>query len=125
MLKKQSMCKFFAAKLFDLMSWDTQYRYKIMGKPATCDGEFLFLFKLNDFELFVAGKRKGSYLPEQWRDYFGVPVEEHETEYIHHVMRLFVNVKQVRSEGVVHQHQAVLCLEVFYEVRLAQHAVLA
>lgn len=74
-------CKVFAAKLFDFMNWDPQYRYKIMGKPASCDGEVLFLFKLNDFELFVGGKRKGSYLPKDWRDYFGTPVPEHEESY--------------------------------------------
>lgn len=75
------ICKVFAAKVFDLMNWDPQYRYKMLGKPATCDGEVLFLFKLNDFELFVGGKRKGSYLPKEWRDYFGTPVEEHEEAY--------------------------------------------
>ena len=74
-------CKIFAAKVFDLMDWDTQYRYKILGKPASCDGEALFLFKLNDFELFVGGRKKDSYLPEDWRDYFGLPVEQHEKEY--------------------------------------------
>ncbi len=74
-------CKVFSAKIFDLMGWDSQYRYKVLGKPATCDGEFLFLFKLNDFELFVSGNRKGSYLPEDWRDYFGVPAERHDEEY--------------------------------------------
>ena len=75
------MCKFFSAKIFDLMGWDEQYKYKILGRPASCDGEALFLFKLNDFELFVSGKRRGSYLPSEWRDYFGVPVEKHENEY--------------------------------------------
>ncbi|MBQ8593666.1 MAG: hypothetical protein IJ467_05155 [Bacteroidaceae bacterium] len=75
------LCKVFAAKVFDLMQWDGQYRYKILGKPATCDGEVLFLFRLNDFELFVGGKRKGAYLPKDWRDYFGTPVEEHEESY--------------------------------------------
>ena len=74
-------CKIFAAKVFDLMGWNADYRYKILGKPATCDGEFLFLFKLNDFELFLGGKKKGSYLPEEWRDYFGVPVDKHDQEY--------------------------------------------
>lgn len=74
-------CRVFAAKLFDFMNWDPQYRYKILGKPASCDGEVLFLFKLNDFELFVGGKRKGSYLPKDWRDYFGTPVPEHEESY--------------------------------------------
>ena len=76
---RDMMCKIFAAKVFDLMEWNGEYRYKILGKP--CDGEFLFLFKLSDFELFVSGKRKGSYLPTEWRDYFGVPVEKHEAEY--------------------------------------------
>ena len=78
---REMMCKFFSAKIFDLMGWDEQYRYKILGKLASCDGEVLFLFKLNDFELFVSGTRKGSYLPSEWRDYFGVPVEKHEDEY--------------------------------------------
>ena len=78
---RDMMCKFFSAKVFDLMGWKEEYRYKVLGKPATCDGEFLFLFKLNDFELFLGGKRKGSYLPAEWRDYFGVPVEKHEEEY--------------------------------------------
>ena len=75
------MCKVFSAKIFEMMGWDTQYRYKILGKPATCDGEFLYLFKLNDFELFVSGNRKGSYLPEEWKDFFGAPADKHEEEY--------------------------------------------
>ena len=64
------------------MGWDKQYRYKMMGKPAIYNDEVLFLFRLTDFELFVNnGKRKGSYLPEDWRDYFGTPVEQHEDSY--------------------------------------------
>ena len=83
-LKNRDMtCRIFAAKLFDLMQWDKQYRYKMLGKPAVCDGEVLFLFKLTDFEVFVStGPRKRrSYLPADWRDYFGTPVEQHEESY--------------------------------------------
>ena len=75
------LCKIFAAKVFDLMNWDTQYRYKMMGKPAVCDGEMLYLFKLTDFELFVNGKKTKSYFPEDWRNFFGTPVEDHEDAY--------------------------------------------
>ncbi len=76
------LCKIFAAKVFDLMGWDKQYRYKMLGKPATYNNEVLFLFKLNDFELFVSsGKKRAAYLPGEWRDYFGVPVEQHEEAY--------------------------------------------
>ncbi|NLC14145.1 MAG: integrase [Chloroflexi bacterium] len=75
------LCKLFAARIYDLMQWNPQYRYKLLGNPATCNGEVLFLFRLTDFELFLGGKRKGSFLPEEWRNYFGVPVEQHEDAY--------------------------------------------
>lgn len=80
---REMICRIFAAKLFDLMNWDKQYRYKMLGKPAVCDGEVLFLFKLSDFELFVTSgpKKRASYLPESWREYFGVPVEHHDESY--------------------------------------------
>ena len=75
------LCKIFPAKIFELMSGDSQYRYKMMGKPAVCDGEMLYLFKLSDFELFVNGKKSKAYLPGEWREYFGTPVEQHEESY--------------------------------------------
>jgi hypothetical protein len=75
------LCRLFAAKIFDLMDWDKQYRYKLLGKPAVYNNEILFLFKLTDFELFVSGSRKSPYLPGEWRDYFGIPVEQHEESY--------------------------------------------
>ena len=81
LINRDLLCKIFAAKVFDLMGWDQQYRYKMMGKPAVCDGEMLYLFKLTDFELFVNSKNSKSYLPSDWRDYFGVPVELHEESY--------------------------------------------
>lgn len=78
---RDMLCKIFAAKIFDLMRWDLEYRYKMMGKPAVYQDELLFLFKLTDFELFVGGSQRKSYLPGEWRDYFGTPVETHEERY--------------------------------------------
>lgn len=80
---RDMICRIFAAKVFDLMRWDKKYRYKMLGKPAVCDNEVLFLFRLSDFELFVntGTKRSRSYLQEDWRDYFGTPVEQHEESY--------------------------------------------
>ena len=79
---REMLCKTFAAKVFDLMGWDNKYRYKILGRPAVYKKELLFLFKLSDFELFVnSGKRTNTYLPGEWRDYFGVPVDEHEDSF--------------------------------------------
>lgn len=75
------LCKIFAAKLFDLMEWDPEYRYKIMGNPAVYQREMLFLFKLTDFELFMGGRKTRAFLPGEWREYFGTPVERHEEVY--------------------------------------------
>ena len=33
------------------------------------------------YALFVNGKKSKSYLPGEWRDYFGTPVEQHEESY--------------------------------------------
>lgn len=52
-----------------------------MGRPAVYEGEALFLFKLSDFELFLGGPKTRSCLPGEWRDYFGIPVKDHEQEY--------------------------------------------
>lgn len=78
---KSLNCQHFGTALYKIMEWNPDYMYR-MGKPATCDGEILFLFKLTDFELFLSGsKKKHSYLPGDWRDYFGIPVEQHEESY--------------------------------------------
>ena len=78
---RDMLCRIFAGKVFDLMKWDLEYRYKMLGKPAVYQKEMLFLFRLTDFELFVGGKKRRSYLPGEWRDYFGTPVESHEEQY--------------------------------------------
>lgn len=80
---RDMICQIFAAKLFELMNWDKAYHYKMLGKPAVYNKEALYLFKLTDFELFLSKSsgKKRSYLPEDWRDYFGVPVEQHEEAY--------------------------------------------
>ena len=78
---RDMLCRIFAGKVFDLMKWDSEYRYKMLGKPAVYQEEMLFLFKLTDFELFMGGKKRRAYLPGEWRDYFGTPVESHEEQY--------------------------------------------
>ncbi len=84
-LKNRDMiCRLFAAKLFELMDWNQDYKYKMLGKPAVYEKEMLYLFKLSDFEVFVKegkSRKTKAYLPGNWRDYFGPPVENHEEEY--------------------------------------------
>ena len=52
-----------------------------MGKPDICHNAMLFLFYPTDFSLLKKKKKSKSYLPGEWRDYFGTPVEQHEDSY--------------------------------------------
>lgn len=72
-------------KIFDMMGWNPDYRYKIVGKLVKANGELLYLFDLNDRQTFERsldenGKRKTSrkpVFPTEWKDHFGIPFSEH------------------------------------------------
>lgn len=74
--------KFFFLKLTALMGWNPDNRYKILGKLIRSNGQYLFVFKLDDVEQYkrekVSGKatRLPSY-PSDWQNQFGIPYEEH------------------------------------------------
>lgn len=83
---KKILCRIFAAKVFDMMDWNIEYRYKIQGNIIRSPEETLIVFDLNEPEVYTPKRRaedgrvmKGkSFLPEEWRDSFGLPVAEHE-----------------------------------------------
>ena len=78
----------FSGMLYDLMGWDTGYRYKLLGVSFEFQGQCLYLFDLTATEVYmnqsrsvdengkVTYSRKASY-PEEWKDTFGLPVSEH------------------------------------------------
>ena len=72
--------------IFTMMGWNTKNRYKLLGKLIKANDELLFVFDLSTPEVFLRkenadGKevmsRKPSY-PDEWKNQFGVPVEEHQ-----------------------------------------------
>ena len=72
-------------KVCDMMDWNPDYRYKILGKLVKANNELLYLFDLNSAETFERsldenGKRKASrkpVFPEEWKNQFGIPFSEH------------------------------------------------
>lgn len=82
---RQITGRIFFMKVFDLMGWNPDYRYKIVGKLIRANDELMFLFNLNDRQTFERdigedGKRKSSrkpVLPAEWKDHFGIPFSEH------------------------------------------------
>ena len=81
---KQISCKIFFAKVMNLMQWNPEYRYKILGKMIRTKSDVLFVFDLSSAETYIKkddgskdGERKAFY-PEAWKNQFGVPVKDHQ-----------------------------------------------
>lgn len=82
---KQITCRVFYAKIISLLGWNSDYRYKLLGKLIRSGEERLLVFDLTATEIFVRlvkedGKYKSSrrpVFPAEWENQFGLPVEEH------------------------------------------------
>ena len=82
---RQVTARLFFMKVCDLMGWNPQHRYKILGKLCKANGQIIIAFNLKDFSTYertisADGKRKVSrtpVLPTEWKDQFGVPYEAH------------------------------------------------
>lgn len=92
---RRIICKpAFCALISEMMNWDLNNRYKMIGKLVRNKGERLFVFDLDSALIYprkaefdengdvVPGKinKQPVYL-ETWRHQFGLPVEEHEKKY--------------------------------------------
>ncbi len=84
---KQITCRMFFAKVFSLMGWQINYKYKLLGKLKKANGQYLFVFDLNAPEIYKRtvkddGKSSTSRSPvflEEWKNDFGIPVSEHKS----------------------------------------------
>ncbi len=81
---KTISCRIFFAKVMNLMGWDPEYRYKILGKLIRTGTDTIFVFDLACAETYMKKKdnlsentRKAFY-PDEWKNQFGVPVKEHQ-----------------------------------------------
>lgn len=85
---KQVTCRLFFAKVVHLMGWNQNYRYKLLGKQIKNDDEFLFVFDLTASEVYQRVIKEGErettsrtpLFPNEWRDSFGLPFEEHKKQ---------------------------------------------
>ena len=83
---REITCRPFTTKLYELMGWDTLYRYKLQGMKINYQGESLYLFDLTAKEAYLPQsrdpesgelKRPKPILPSEWLETFGLSVEEH------------------------------------------------
>ena len=79
-------CKLFFAKIVDLMGWNPNHRYKVLGKIAHANGESVLVFDLNTYATYKSESsetnrqkvRSVPIFPEDWRNQFGLPYSEHQ-----------------------------------------------
>lgn len=103
--------KIFSAMMYEMMGWNLDCRYKILGHKITFEDETIYVFDLMETEIFLDIKRKKAkkdtesqsttenannieetassdteeikrknripFYPKEWKDSFGLPVEEH------------------------------------------------
>ena len=109
--------KIFSAMMYEMMGWNLDCRYKILGHKITFEDETIYVFDLKETEIFldIKGKRAKKdtesqfttekansieetasnstdnersveeikrknripFYPKEWKDSFGLPVEEH------------------------------------------------
>ena len=82
---RQITGRLFFAKIVSLMGWDPAHRYKLLGKIIRCGNEYLLLFDMTATEVYKRIGKEGEkprtsrtpVFPAEWKDQFGLPVEEH------------------------------------------------
>lgn len=52
--------KIFSAMMYEMMSWDTNCRYKILGHKISFEGETIYVFDLMETEIFIDTKSKNA-----------------------------------------------------------------
>jgi hypothetical protein len=83
---KQITCKIFFAKVFSLMGWNLDYRYKLLGRVIHAKDEWLIAFDLTATEVYQRVLKDGEkpkssrtpVFPEGWKKQFGLPFREHQ-----------------------------------------------
>lgn len=82
---KQTTCKIFFAKIMQMMDWNPEYRYKLLGKMIKANGQYLIAFDLTATEVYqkteVEGEKpkfsRSPVFPAEWQNQFGLPYNEH------------------------------------------------
>lgn len=83
---RQITCKPFAERLYAMMGWEPEYRYRFQGMRIRYYDDEIYLFDLGADERFAPAKKdengkrivSAPVLPENWNGSYGLSVEEHD-----------------------------------------------
>ena len=109
---KQSTCTLFFLKIFDLMNWNPEHRYKMLGNIVHANGEYLLAFDLTSTEVYQrvydenSSKLKSSRTPVyplDWQNQFGLPYNEHKQSMLINIFDGYA-VYQIKENKAVRQN---------------------
>lgn len=91
---RQLTCPIFFAKMYALMEWNPDCRYRLKGKHLRENGEQMLAFDLRSAEAYLyrgdVAQRYTPRFPADWRDRFGMPAVEHRMEPLVRVFQEYV-----------------------------------
>ena len=84
-IPKQVICKLFFAKIFTLMGWNPDFRYKLLGRIIHSKGIYMLAFDLTSTEVYEKKYEEGqkpkasrtATYPANWQNQFGMSYAEH------------------------------------------------
>ena len=105
-VSRRLTARMFCAKLYDLMGWAPENRYKIQATIMRCEDELILVFDLEETEIFIprktddneATKSNRSYFPEGWRESFGITYGEFKKSVGVNVLDGFALMEVVRKK---------------------------
>ena len=87
-IPRWSVCKIFVEKMFEMMSWIPDNRYKVQALYQELEGQKLLVFNLDECEMVVPEmitlddgntvRKRKRYLPQEWRESFGMTYQQHQ-----------------------------------------------
>ena len=99
---RQLSCPIFFAKIYALMAWDPDCRYRLTGKHLRENEDELLAFDLRSAEAFPYGgdvtQRYMPRLPADWRERFGAPDSECRMEPLVHIFQEYAVFELETSE---------------------------
>lgn len=109
--KREISCRELTDRLYALMQWPDDYRFRLQGVETVCMGERVYYFNLDDRQAFAptyidpgSGKtvRPRGEFPEEWKNSFGLSEEETDAPvkfFVDEVSEQNENISSFRSEG--------------------------
>ncbi len=82
---RATTCKLFFAKVVEMMGWNPNHKYKMLGRLVHANEAYLLVFDLASTEVYQKTIKEGTkpktsrtpVFPIGWQDQFGMPFSEH------------------------------------------------